>query len=143
MGTKITNNYKSYKSYKPFTRHDFVTMLERLIDEGILNVDSNVNYAGFDFKFDCVSYYIYTDDMITFDRRDRCFSAKVYAYDKSWWVHDVDGGYVNEDPNDAVRELTFYFMEDIENYIRKVYNEAHIAVEESKNEQLVKEIEEL
>lgn len=141
MGITLTDI--ELKDYKPFTRHDFAVMLERLIDEGILDKDSNVNDAGFNFKFDSGSYYLYTEDMIAFDREDRCILAKCYNYDKSWWICDDDGAYINQDPDDSVHTLKFYFINDIENYIRHVYAEAHIAVEVLKNKQLIEEIEEL
>lgn len=139
----ITHTDIELKDYKPFTRHDFAVMLERLIDEGILDEYSNVIGAGFDFKFNSASYYLFTEDMIAFDREDRCISAKFYNYDKSWWISDDDGEYINQDPDDSVHTLKFYFINDIENYIRNVYTEAHIAVEVLKNKQLIEEIEEL
>lgn len=141
MSISPTNIYKA--DHLSFTRHDFAVMLERLIDEGILDVDSNVNDAGFYFKFNSASYYLYTEDMIAFDREDKCISAKFYNYDKSWWICDDDGEYINQDPDDSVHTLKFYFIDDIEKYIRNVYTEAHIAVEVLKNKQLIEEIEEL
>lgn len=133
-----------YKADKlSFTRHDFAIMLERLIEDGILDAESNINDAGFDFKFHSASYYLFTEDMITFDREDKCISAKFYNYNKAWWICDDDGEYVNQDPDDTVHTLKFYFIEDIENYIRNVYTEAHIAIEALKNKRLIDEIEKL
>lgn len=141
MSISPTTIYKA--DHLSFTRHDFAVMLERLIDEGILDAESNINDAGFNFKFNSASYYLYTEDMITFDREDNCVSAKFYNYNKAWWIRDDDGEYVNPDPDDLVRTLKFDFIDDIEKYIRNVYTEAHIAVEVLKNQRLIDEIEKL
>lgn len=141
MSISPTTIYKADKL--SFTRHDFAVMLERLIDEGILDEDSNVIDAGFNFKFNSGSYYLFTENMIVFDREDNCVSAKFYNYDKAWWIRGEDYGYVNQDPDDSVHTLKFYFIDDIEKYIRNVYTEAHIAVEGLKNQRLIDEIEKL
>lgn len=141
------NIYKADKL--SFTRHDFAVMLERLIDEGILDEVSNVVTACFNFKFSSLSRFVFTEDMIVFDREYKCVSAKCYNYDKAGWicdefcVHVEDCVYANLDPSETVRSLKFYCIDDIEKYIRNVYAEAHIAVEALKNQRLIDEIEKL
>lgn len=139
------------------TKANLFKMFRKLVKEDLItmeNENAEQFYVSFNFRFYSVATVLFGHEQLDFGDASKMESITAYRYERHWWcLLDKDdekailrGNNEERYANFWIGEpdtLTFTTVKNVESYIRRVYAEAHQAVEKYRNNALIELIKKL
>jgi len=139
------------------TKANLFKLFHKLVEEDLIEMeDENTEYCSvsFKFKFNSVSWVLFDCEQLDFGDASKMESITAYRYERHWWCLS------DEDDEKAILRgngeecydnfwsgesctLALDTVKSVESYIRRVYAEAHQAVEKYRNNALIEQIKKL